>query len=102
MAIATSAEGFGRPRRTSNPHCAAVGIDRAARSNWLLQDSRTRRPCFYAVIAALLSDHQLKCGIDDRTRLFRIDVLREVHRPFDVGEQCRDRLALALEVFRGR
>ena len=40
--------------------------------------------------------HEFKCRIDDSSRLLRVEVLHQVHRSLDVGEQCSDRLALAL------
>jgi hypothetical protein len=42
-------------------------------------------------------DHQLERGIDDRARLFGIEIAHQLGRALDVGEQCRDRLALALD-----
>jgi hypothetical protein len=46
-------------------------------------------------------DHQLERRIDDRARLFGIEILHQIHRALDIREQRRHRLALALEVFRG-
>ena len=37
-----------------------------------------------------------KRGIDQRARLFRIDILHQLHRSFDIGEQGGDGFALAL------
>ena len=53
-----------------------------------------------AVVAAHRVDHQLERGVDNRARLFGIEVLLELSRALDVGEQRGDRLALA--VGRGR
>jgi hypothetical protein len=41
--------------------------------------------------------HELQCGIDNGARLFRVEVLDQLHRALDVGEQRGDRLALALD-----
>jgi len=46
-------------------------------------------------------NHQLECRIDKRARLFGVEVLYQLHRALDVGEQRRDRLALAVQSFRG-
>ena len=43
-------------------------------------------------------DHQLERGIDDRARFFRIEVLLELGRAFDIGKQRGHRLALAFEL----
>jgi hypothetical protein len=40
--------------------------------------------------------HEFKRWIDDHAGFFGVDVLHQIHRPLDVGEQCSDRLALAL------
>ena len=53
-----------------------------------------------AVVAMDRVDHQLQRGVDNRARLFGIEVLHQLGRALDVGEQRRDRLALALEIFR--
>ena len=52
-----------------------------------------------AVVAAHRVDHQLERGIDDRARLFRIEILLELGRSLDIREQRGDRLALALGDF---
>ena len=49
-----------------------------------------------AVVAANRVDHQLERWIDNRARLFRIEILLKLSRSLDVGEQCGDRLALAV------
>jgi hypothetical protein len=49
------------------------------------------------VIAMDRVDHQFEGRIDNRTRLFGIEVFHQLHRAVDVGEQRRDRLALAVE-----
>jgi hypothetical protein len=41
-------------------------------------------------------DHQLECRINDRARLLGVEVLHQIHRALDIGEQRRDRLAPAL------
>ena len=54
------------------------------------------------VIPAHRIDHQLQRRIDNRARFLRIEILFKLGRSLDVGEQRRDRLALAFEIFRGR
>ena len=54
-----------------------------------------------AVVAMHRFDHQLQRRIDNRARLFGIEILLELGRAFDVREQRRHRLALALEIFSG-
>ena len=49
-----------------------------------------------AVITAHGIDHELEDRIDDRTRLFRIKILLQPGRVYDVDEQCGDELPLAL------
>jgi hypothetical protein len=43
--------------------------------------------------------HQLQRWIYDGPRLLGIEVLDQLHRAFDVGEQRSDRLALTLNSF---
>ena len=54
-----------------------------------------------AVVAADRVDHQAQCRIDDCAGLLGVEVLLQLGRALDVGEQRSDRLALAFEVFRG-
>ena len=54
-----------------------------------------------AVIAPHRVDHQLERRIDNRARLFGIEVLLQLGRSLDIRKQRRDRLALAFEIFRG-
>ena len=49
-----------------------------------------------AVVAVDRVDHQLQCGIDNRARLFGIEVLLKLGRALDVGEKRGDRLAFAV------
>jgi len=49
------------------------------------------------VIAMHRIDHQLERGIDDDARLFGVELLHQLGRTLDVGEQRRDRLALAVD-----
>ena len=51
-----------------------------------------------AVVAMDRVDHQPQRRIDNRARLLGVEVLHQLHRALDVGEQRRDRLALALGV----
>src|SRR5215469_16876376 len=53
-------------------------------------------------IAAVMMDcihHEIERRIDYGPRLFWIEVLNQLHRAFDVGEERRDRLALAFGNF---
>src|SRR5439155_10328790 len=50
-----------------------------------------------AAIAMDGVDHQLEGWIDNGTCLFRVEVLHQLHRAIDVGEQRGDRLALTVE-----
>ena len=52
-----------------------------------------------AVVTSHRVDHQLERRIDYRARFFGVEVLLELGRSLDVGEQRGDRLALALEFF---
>jgi hypothetical protein len=42
-------------------------------------------------------DHQLERRVDDGARFLRVEVLHQLGRALDVGEQRRDRLALTIE-----
>ena len=53
-----------------------------------------------AIVAMRRVDHQLQCGIDNRARLFGVEVLHQLGRSLDVREQRGDRLALAFDIFR--
>jgi len=48
------------------------------------------------VVAMDSVDHELERRVDNRSRLFGIEFLHQIHRSLDVGEQRRHRLALAL------
>jgi hypothetical protein len=52
-----------------------------------------------AVIAMDRVDHQLHCGIDNRTRFFGIEVRHQLGRALDVSEQRRDGFALTVDCF---
>src|ERR1700735_5714496 len=54
---------------------------------------------YVAVVAADRVDQQAKCRIDNRARFFGIEVLLQLRRSLDIGKQCRDRLALAFNIF---
>ena len=45
-------------------------------------------------------DHQLERGIDNRPRFLGVEVLHQLHRAFDIGEQGRNGLALAVAYVR--
>src|SRR6266571_893163 len=47
-------------------------------------------------------DHQLERRIDNRTGLFRVEFLHQFGGALEIGEECRDSLALALDSFRVR
>jgi hypothetical protein len=64
------------------------------------EDAITGRLSHIAFVTMHRVHHQLKRGIHDRARLFGIEVLDQLHRALDVGEQRGDRLALAVERFR--
>jgi hypothetical protein len=49
-----------------------------------------------AAVAVYSLHHQLERGIDNGTRLFRVEVLHQLHRTLDVGEQCGNHLALTV------
>ncbi len=54
-------------------------------------------------VASLAIDrihHQPEGRINDGARLFGVEVLDQLHRGLDVGKQRRDRLALAISVWR--
>src|SRR6516162_8752158 len=48
-----------------------------------------------AIVTACRIDHYFQRRVDDRARLLGIEVLLELGRALDVGEQRGDRLALA-------
>ena len=50
-----------------------------------------------AVVAADSINHQLERRIDDRLRLFGVEILYQLYRTLDIGKQCGDRLALAVD-----
>ena len=50
-----------------------------------------------AAVALHRLDHQPECRIDNSAGLFRIEVLDKIHRALDVGKECGNRFALALE-----
>jgi hypothetical protein len=50
-----------------------------------------------AVVAVDGVHHQLESGIDDSARFLGVEVLHQLHRALDVGEQRRHRLALAFD-----
>jgi len=64
------------------------------------EDSISRRLRDVAVVAMDRLYHQLERRIHDRTRLFRVEIFDQFHRPLDVREQHRHRLPLAFEIFR--
>ena len=53
--------------------------------------------CDVTAVAMDRVHHQLERGIDNRARLLGVEVLDQLHRTLDVGEQRGDGLALALD-----
>src|SRR5262245_25601769 len=53
-----------------------------------------------AAIALHGLHHQVECRIDYGAGFLRIEVLYELHRSFDVREQCSDGLAFTLKIFK--
>jgi hypothetical protein len=49
-----------------------------------------------AVVTMHCVHHQLEGRVDDGAGFLRVEVLDQVHRALDVGEQCGDGLALAI------
>ena len=66
------------------------------------EDAVTRGLRDVSAVAADRVDHQLECRVNDAPRFFGVEVLLELGRALDVGEQRGDRLALAVDIFRGR
>src|SRR5215469_5115619 len=62
------------------------------------EDTVPRRLHDVALVVVYRIDHQLECGIDDRTRFLGIEMLLEFSRAPDVGRQHSDSFALAFEV----
>jgi hypothetical protein len=52
---------------------------------------------YVTVVAPYRLDHHLQRRIDNRASLLRVDVFHQLGRAFDVGEERRDRLALAIK-----
>ena len=90
---------FAAPPACATPHRARAADGphgRPARR----RSRRCRRRCDLhdvTVIAMRRVDHQPERRIDNRARLFRIEVLHQLGRALDVGEQRRHRLALPLD-----
>ena len=55
-----------------------------------------------AAVAMHRRHHKLQHRVDDRARLFGIEIAHQLGRALDIGEQRGDRLALALERVAGR
>lgn len=61
------------------------------------EDSVAGRLHHEAVVMTHRRDHQLEGGIDDRARLFGIEILLKLRRSLDIGEQRGDCLALTFD-----
>ena len=65
---------------------------------WAKSEYQSGPSCIVKITIAVDGiDHQLKCGIDNGTRLFRVEVLHQFHRALDIGEERRDRFAFTVE-----
>ena len=60
------------------------------------EDAVAGRLHHVAIVAIHRRDHELEGGIDDRAGFLRIEVLLQLGRALDIGEQRRNGLALAL------
>jgi hypothetical protein len=49
-----------------------------------------------ALVAMDRVDHQLERGIDNGTRLFWVELLHQLHRALDVGEESGNRFAFTV------
>jgi hypothetical protein len=58
------------------------------------EDSVPGRLNYVASIVIHRVDHQVQCRIYNGARLLRIDLLHQIHRALDIGEQSGDRLPL--------
>jgi len=65
------------------------------------KDSVASRLHDVTAVAPHRLDHQLQCRIDNRARFLGVEVLHQLGRALDVGEQRRHRLALALDILGG-
>jgi hypothetical protein len=87
-----------RQRRMKCPlGMVLVGDGRAEQS----EDAVTGRLRNIAAVAMHRRHHKMQDRVDDRPRLLGIEIAHQLRRALDVGEECRDRLALTLQAFRG-
>src|SRR5580693_5977687 len=56
------------------------------------KDSVARRLRNVSAVSVHRIDHKLECRIDNRARLFGIEVLDHLHRSLDISEECGDGL----------
>src|SRR5262249_44134498 len=54
------------------------------------------------VVAMDGADHQLQRRVNDSSSLLGVEVLHQVHRTFNIGEQGTDRFAFAFKTFSRR
>jgi hypothetical protein len=66
------------------------------------EDAVARRLRNVTAVAMHRRHHNLQHRIDDRARLLGIEIAHQLRRTLDVGEQRRDRLALAVDCLRFR
>ncbi len=65
------------------------------------EDAVAGRLHYVTVVTLDCVDHQLERRIDNRTRLFGVEILHQLGRALDIRKQRRHRLALTLDIFRG-
>ena len=83
-----------RERRVAGAHGMVLVRDRGAEQR---HDAITQDPVDRAFVAMHGVHHDAERRVQDAPRVLRIDVLDQRERAFDVGEQHRDLLALALQ-----
>src|SRR5438477_4298780 len=84
-------------RRVQTAMGVVLARDRCAKQR---EDTVAGRLHDIAVIMSDGVDHETQGWIDQCPRFLGIEFLQQVHRPFDVGEQRRDSLALAVKRLR--
>jgi hypothetical protein len=61
------------------------------------EDAVAGRLHHVTLVVADRFDHDAQRRVDDRTRVFGVEILHQFGRALDIGEQRSDRLAFALE-----
>ena len=77
-----------------------MDVPRAQRGPKKREYAVARRLHDVTVITTDSVDHQVERGIDDRSRLFRVEALHKFHRAFDVGEQRGNIFSLTVDYLR--